>query len=145
MPEVRSLVPGETAIALTLASSLWAPQTRSWRQPAPHVRDRSSCPQQARIKSTTKHHVLAGPLGKSIAPKFLILRNTTSGTSLSNACGYRKVSRWQNKTNRTPPACRQRQDIRPPLVLLFARLGPRALGQWCTLERVRTSPSRLLA
>src|SRR5262249_3106720 len=43
--------------------------------------------------------------------KFLILRNTTSGTSLSNACGYRKVSRWQNKTNRTPPACRQRQDI----------------------------------
>src|SRR5215471_5498108 len=34
MPKVQSLVPGETAIAPILASSLWAPQTRSWRQPA---------------------------------------------------------------------------------------------------------------
>jgi len=50
MPEDRSLVPGETAIASILASSLWAPQTRSWRQPASHVRDRSSWPHQARGK-----------------------------------------------------------------------------------------------
>ena len=30
----RSLLPAETAIASILASSLWAPQTRSWRRPA---------------------------------------------------------------------------------------------------------------
>src|SRR5215471_12324214 len=59
-PEVRSLVPGETAIALILASSLWAPQTRSWRQPAPHVRDRSSCPHQAQIKSTNQASRIGG-------------------------------------------------------------------------------------
>jgi hypothetical protein len=46
-------VPGETAIASILASSLWALQTRSWRQPASHVRDRFSCP----LTRQTKHHI----------------------------------------------------------------------------------------
>src|SRR6202022_2592537 len=74
--------------------------------------------------------------------KIIPARNTTTGTSLSNTRGCRTVSRWQNKTNHTPLACRQRQDIRPPLALLFVLLGLRSLGRWCNPERVRTSPSR---
>jgi hypothetical protein len=36
--ERTAVSPAETTIASILASGLWAPQTRSWRRPASHLR-----------------------------------------------------------------------------------------------------------
>jgi hypothetical protein len=62
MPKVQSLVPGETAIAPILASSLWAPQTRSWRQPSsPGVKD----PRVARCNASELSYLSDGPTSRA--------------------------------------------------------------------------------
>jgi hypothetical protein len=84
-------------------------------------------------------HFLRLSIGHCRGGNVVVRVETTTGTSLSSTRGCRTVSRLQNKTNHTPLACRQRQDIRPPLALLFVLLGLRSLGRWCCLERVRTA------
>ena len=64
MRDVRSLPPAEVAIASILAAGLWALQTRSWRRAELHVKNRDDRPGSNR---QTKHRVLAGPFGGSIA------------------------------------------------------------------------------
>ncbi len=124
---------------------------RHLRLCARHKRPHSCRATEQRDELASSHHSItssarASSISGTSRPSALFLPlDTTTGTSLSSVCGYRTVCRRQNRTNRTPLACRQRQRIRPPLAMLFARLGLRSLGRRCNLERVRTSPSRLHA